>query len=321
MATIADIDTVTSKTEASLSAVVTSGEITDVTINDGGIGYTYATITVTDSTGSGAELTVDLSTGDLDTLQSSVELLAIDGSIDFIKVTNGGSGYSTAPTVAISGDGTGATATANLSAGGAVESITITARGTGYTFATVSFSGGGGSGATARAMMSPIGGHGKHTVDELFARSLMFYSTISIEKNQDFTVENDYRQIGIVKNPTQYGSTNRFKNTIGSGCVAVTASINTANFTDDMEVNVTGETDRYIIIAVTSTGALLQSLDNAVPSAGDTFENEDSDQFTVTAVTNPTVDKFSGNLMFIDNRGAFTPTDEQTISARTVIEF
>lgn len=321
VATIAEIDTVTTKPEASLSAVVTSGEITDVTINDGGIGYTYATITVTDSTGSGADLTVDLSTGDLDTLQSSVELLAIDGSIDFIKVTNGGSGYSTAPTVAISGDGTGATATANLSAGGAVESITITARGTGYTFATVSFTGGAGSGATARAMMSPVGGHGKHTVDELFAKSLMFYSTISIEKNQDFTVENDYRQIGIVKNPSQYGAITRFKNTLGSACIAVTGSINTANFTDDMQINVTGETDRYIIIAVTTTGALLQSLDNAVPSAGDTFENEDSDQFTVTAVTNPTVDKFSGNLMFIDNRGAFTPTDEQTISARTVIEF
>lgn len=75
-----------------------------------------------------------------------------------IVVTNGGSGYTTAPTVAITGGGgSGATATATVS-GGKVTGViitspgTITAAGPYYTSnPTVSFSGGGGTGAIAAA--------------------------------------------------------------------------------------------------------------------------------------------------------------------------
>lgn len=69
-----------------------------------------------------------------------------------IAVTNGGSGYTTAPAVAFSGGaGSGATATATVS-GGAVTAVTITASGEGYTSApTISFSGGGGTSAAATA--------------------------------------------------------------------------------------------------------------------------------------------------------------------------
>jgi hypothetical protein len=69
-----------------------------------------------------------------------------------ITVSAGGSGYTSAPTVAITGGGgSGATATATVSSG-AVTVVTITATGTDYiTAPTISFSGGGGSGATATA--------------------------------------------------------------------------------------------------------------------------------------------------------------------------
>jgi hypothetical protein len=63
-----------------------------------------------------------------------------------LAITNAGAGYSTAPTVTITGNGTGATATAVLGTGataGTVVALNITASGTGYTSATVSFSGGG----------------------------------------------------------------------------------------------------------------------------------------------------------------------------------
>lgn len=70
------------------------------------------------------------------------------------SVSNGGSGYTTAPTVALTGGGgTGATATAQIS-GGVVTGITITNPGSGYTSApTVAFSGGGGTGAAATAVV------------------------------------------------------------------------------------------------------------------------------------------------------------------------
>ncbi|NBV43266.1 hypothetical protein EBR96_10955 [bacterium] len=72
-----------------------------------------------------------------------------------ITVTNGGSSYSSAPTVNFTGGGgTGAAATATVS-GNAVTGITITNKGSGYTSApTISFSGGGGSGAAATATVT-----------------------------------------------------------------------------------------------------------------------------------------------------------------------
>ena len=80
-------------------------------------------------------------------------------SVETLTLTAGGSGYTSAPTVTITGStglntgtpGSGATATATIS-GGAVSAITLTNGGSGYTNgATVTFSGGEGSGATATA--------------------------------------------------------------------------------------------------------------------------------------------------------------------------
>jgi hypothetical protein len=72
-----------------------------------------------------------------------------------IKVVNAGSGYTTAPTVQITGGGgTGATATATVSAG-KVTAITLTSAGTGYTTSpSITLSEGGGSGATASALLA-----------------------------------------------------------------------------------------------------------------------------------------------------------------------
>jgi formylglycine-generating enzyme required for sulfatase activity len=74
------------------------------------------------------------------------------GGLSYIGVKTGGTGYTSAPTVTITGGGgTGATATAIVS-GNAVTGFTITNAGNNYTSVpTVSFSGGGGSGATADA--------------------------------------------------------------------------------------------------------------------------------------------------------------------------
>jgi hypothetical protein len=70
--------------------------------------------------------------------------------VSAINITNGGSGYTTAPTVTITGDGFGATATATV-VNGQIQSIAVINQGINYTRAIVSISGGNGFGAAAVA--------------------------------------------------------------------------------------------------------------------------------------------------------------------------
>lgn len=121
-------------------------------------------------------------------------------SIEHIEILNGGSGYTTAPTVNISGTGSGATATAVVS-GGVVTSIIVSNKGTNYKDATVTLTGGGGNGATARAIISPISGHGYDAQDELGARYLLV--KVDLEGNESGLIPTDieYRKLGVVSEP------------------------------------------------------------------------------------------------------------------------
>ena len=102
----------------------------------------------------------------------------------------------------------------------------------------------------------------------------------------------------------------------------ITGFIDTANFTQDMAVNLGSSTGPlFRIVALTSTGCLLQSLDNAVPAVGNVFLNAAGNTFSASGVTPPNADKYSGHMLFIDNKVAFTPTADQNVTLRTVIHF
>lgn len=305
------------KSEAKLIPLLSSGQIVGVQIDEGGIGYTYANLTV-QGDGTEAELTADLSPGDVSTLQANTELLTTDGRIMSCKVQSGGFGYAAA-TVTIEGDGTGATAEAVLSLGRVVK-INMTNYGEGYRWARITITGNG-YGAKARAIITPYGGHGKDSINGLYARSLMFYTNISKDKNQGFDVNNDFRQIGIIKNPRKYGSTANLDSALASACFVVTGSINLAQFEQDMIVRLASNNTKFRIVNLTANSVLLQSLDNGVPVVGGVMSNDASQTFGITGVTVPTVDKYSGDILFIDNKQAFTPTADQTVTMRTVIKF
>lgn len=73
--------------------------------------------------------------------------------VESVAMSAAGSDYVEAPTVTISGDGTGATATASI-VNGTVKSVSIVDKGVNYTRATVSFASSSGSGAAATAVLS-----------------------------------------------------------------------------------------------------------------------------------------------------------------------
>jgi hypothetical protein len=311
------------KSEAKLIPIVDNGQIIAVQIDDPGVGYSSASIDV-QGDGEGAAISPDISIGNINTLQANNELLTVPGTINNIQVISRGYNYGVA-NITIQGDGTGATAVATIT-GGAVTKITMTNQGEGYTYANVIITGNG-KAAAARAILAPFGGHGKYSYEELFARTLMFYSNVSKDKNQGFEVNNDYRQLGIIKNPRGFGTTTRYPLTLGSACYVVGGTINTTNFVKDQLITtprIVGDITfqrRYRVVTVTTAGALIQALDNDPPQISDIMSNANNQFFTVTTVNPPSIDKYSGDLLFIDNKAGFTPSKDETVTLRTVIRF
>ena len=309
----------------------TGGEIVGYSIDDAGIGYTNANIEIVDTSGSGtgAVLVPDFSVGNVDTLQANVELLAVPGSIEVIKVVDGGTGYGGA-TATILGDGIGATADV-ICSGGKVTKVVITNPGSGYTWTDVQISGNTGStGAVVRAIMSPLGGHGSNAIDELNANSIVFYTSISRDKNQGIEINNDYRKVGLVRNFKQFGSNRRFTEDIGSGCVLITGSFDTAKLQYDMLLLKDGY-KKYRVVDFTDTQILLSVFNNFTVNIGDTLVTDPTDaglitsptvtsqNIIVTSVSERTIDQFSGDFLFFSVREPYSPTAEQIVTVRTVL--
>jgi len=127
---------------------VLSASVTSITVQEGGSGYAPGTTSVT-LIGTSSVFATATAVIDFGSYVSGVT----PGVITSITVTISGSGYSVPPVVSISGVGTDASATANIS--GEVSSITITNPGRGYqTAPTISFAGGNGSGAAGTVSLT-----------------------------------------------------------------------------------------------------------------------------------------------------------------------
>lgn len=126
------------------------------------------------------------------------------GSIDVINVTDGGSGYDVSNaiiTVTITGDGSGASATANVT-GNTITDIIVTSPGSNYTFANVTITSAIGSGAEVIAPTSPIGGHGFDPVSDLGCSHIMFTCQFNGSENGTIPTDIDFHQVGLLINPT-----------------------------------------------------------------------------------------------------------------------
>lgn len=192
---------------AELHPVIKDGKLADIIIKNPGTGYTRAKASITDTTGLGADISINLYSGDIESDQAITELLSVNGTIDSIEVLTPGADYLTA-TIQIKGDGTGASAQAELVAG-QISRIVVTNRGTGYTRATVEITGqvlpyAPSMAATARANVSPYLGHARNAVDDLFATRLCIFTNIYSDKISDQSVLTNYDRYGLAKNFRNY---------------------------------------------------------------------------------------------------------------------
>lgn len=315
------ISTIGDGTGAVLIPVINSaGELSDVIVQNRGTGYTYLDVEVVGG-GTGANAYVNISDGDLSSDQGVVELSAINGAIYSIKVDNAGQGYTNA-NVILHGDGINFIGNAVIE-DNSISQITVVAPGYGYTHANITITGNG-SNAAATAIISPPGGHGKNAVKELFADTIMLYSTINNEKNQGITVNNDYRQFGLLKNIKQFGSNLAFTNSLGSTCYLLTCNTVTGLNRDDVLTITSNDVEKEFVVIEVITGTnqlLLINNDNFDLETGDILYNEIGADFTVTQIdSEPDINKFSGDMLYIDNRTTVSYSDQQLVTIRTIIQ-
>lgn len=260
--------------------------------------------------------------------QRQVSLTAIDGAIHHSIVSAGGSGYTTA-TVAVEGDGTGATASATI-VGGVITDISMDTIGSGYTYARLVITGDG-TGADAYPVIAPQGGHGYSAAKELGG----YLVTVNIKLEQadgdgDFTVGNDYRQLGLLKNPLNFGTTVAATDTTLNALEELEVSADSGLVNDEMIVGQTSGAqawvDKYIATDGPTPGTIRYHQDDDTGyddfQVGEIVIGQDSaGSATIDVLNNPEVEPFSGEIIFLENRSPINRAADQTESIKLVIEF
>jgi hypothetical protein len=128
------------------------------------------------------------------------------GTINAINVINSGNNYANGPDttiVNISGDGTGATAYANV-VNSRVQDIIVTNTGNNYSYASATISlpaGFTGSNAIAIPIVSSVGGHGSDPISELGCNHIMISADIKGSEGGLVPTDINFRQVGIIVNP------------------------------------------------------------------------------------------------------------------------
>jgi hypothetical protein len=309
----------------------------------------------------------------------AVEAGAVNGAVHVALIENAGANLPTGTHFApIIGDGSGGKVTLVVS-GGAVTSVSVVDAGTGYTYASVPLKTGTGSGATAYGLfsdsaltasvsvggtatgalepiISPQGGHGSDMEMELNGKRVMTNIRLTYaEGNGDFPVDNDFRRIGIIKDPYAFGTTTFATTSTLSGVRALKITGATADYQSDEVISqtVTGGTAFGTVVSWTldsgsTTSGVLKYIqspdlhtDNGVVRA---FESNGANAVTgvsslssgnvdtannavlagvtfASGVATPEIENNSGEIIYVENRRLITRAPDQIEDIKLVIEF
>jgi hypothetical protein len=305
--------------------------------------------------------------------RQAVEALAVDGAIDVVLVEDAGAGLPASQTLytSIKGDGTGGKVKFTTNGSGAITSAEIEARGSGYTYANILLSNGNlfsnvglttavatASGATGalEAVLPPLGGHGSDHEEELNAKRVMTNIRLTYaEGSGDFPVDNDFRRIGILKDPYNYGTTTFSTADTLTGLKAIKISGATADFIPDERIQqtVTGgtaygtvvswtldsgsttngvlkyiqvndaHTDQGVVRAFESNGsnAITGGLSAASGSVATAYSGTLLGSTFASGLANPEIKNNSGEVIYVENRRLITRAPDQIEDIKLVIEF
>lgn len=263
--------------------------------------------------------------------QVGVQNAAIPGQIVGYQMISGGTGYTTVPTVTIIGDGTGAKAAATIS-GGAVSKINVTdsagsfTYGTNYTYAHIEITGGNGTGALGRPVVGPAAGFGADPRDDLKSTAIMFTSKPNGNEGSSWVVENDFRQVMLVKNIKIADSDANYVSVVGNAMRRMQFSAISSAFTADKTIlGNTSLAKAYVVKSDSDEVWYIQDSSTQFRpfTSGETVEelngNGSGILDNITYVKGD-VDYNTGEVMYIDNRAAIQRSADQTEDIKIIIQ-
>jgi len=265
--------------------------------------------------------------------QATVQDSAVAGRILNVAVSNGGTGYTSAPTITLTGNaraiGDSAQATATVSGGSVVKIEMLnesSGSGKNFTNASVTITGGGGTGAVARAVLGPPNGVGADPRDELKATSLMFNAKPSGIEGGDFLAGTgqDFRQVMLIKNPKD-SAAGTLTATTGKALRFLKTDVTFAGnlAVDELIFNNTVPPAKAYVNQVSDSDVYFHQTDSTgyTPfGIGDTLTDEQGNTGTVNAA--PAVEDLintSGDILYIENRAPVIRDASQTEDIKVVV--
>ena len=261
-------------------------------------------------------------------------------------------GYAIGPKVVISGDGQGANVRCTTNSTGGINATAIIAGGNNYSNASISIisnaSQSNSFNPSPTAVLTPIigpkGGHGSDAVDELGGFYILINSRLEYSESNNFTTDNDFRKVGLLAQPKF--SNGDFANTsvVDQATAAVVSSWNGTAFSVDELV--TGATSGATGRVVDFTGNNTIRMTDIIPSGNSTTAGYNGiyGYFTNTeviaantvggggsgasatangsgAVTGGDLQRFSGDIIYVENRSPISRATDQIEDIKLIIEF
>ena len=257
----------------------------------------------------------------------------------FSVTPNTSSRYIISPRVIISGEGGSHTAVRTTayvsnSLGGQIRKITILTNGRNYGYANVSIIANStyGSGATARPIISPLNGHGSKARDELNAKDIMMSISISGGESNTFPTNNDFRTIGVIRDPKLRSGPSANASVIDQ-CHRIVVQNVTGDYSADEIITggTSGVKGRVVYFANTNgarTKGILRVIRVTTDGIGRGFSQTEtltSSSSGVTAsiinVIKPAIREYTGDVLYIENNLPVARKTDQVEEFRFVVTF
>tara|TARA_B100000131_G_scaffold271207_1_gene271427 strand:- start:549 stop:2309 length:1761 start_codon:yes stop_codon:yes gene_type:complete len=297
----------------------------------------------------------------------TVEGQAVVGGVHVAVVEDAGTALPATATLytPVYGDGSNAIVKFTTDGSGSITTAEMEAAGTGYTYgstiletgkvftdagltsAASSFTGK----ASIEVVISPSGGHGSDAESELFSKRVMTNIRLTYDEGSgDFPVDNDFRRIGIIQDPFDYGTTNYASASTLRGTAVLKVNGATSDYTVDEDIfqSVTGGTAYGKVVSWDSGTGILKyyqspelhsdsgvvrafesNAANAVVGQASTASGNIDTGATgaVSGITftgglaSPEIAANSGEIVYIENRRQITRAADQIEDIKLVIEF